>query len=249
MTDTDPLPLTDVQREVLANLGALRRYTPKDRSEHAYRHDLDGSNVTDATVDNLFAHALIRVDGRDAHGETKFALTDKGRELLGKPKVKVRWTRLADGSFRAVGLPVLIPARDSRDVPLTVRAPNYRDASQPDGWFWSAVVWPADVEAMGYVDFWSIPAAKAWVADNLGYVLAQGDPDYDGDPAASADARAAATREWQERNARFRAEQQTVQDLYDRPLSDEEERLIVAVLGLAKTRRRRVMDEIAKDSR
>lgn len=161
---------------------------------------------------------------------------------------KIRWTRLADGSHRAIGLPVVIDGRGGRrDAPMMVRTPNYRDASQRDGWFWSAVVWPTEFDADGYAEFWSIPDAKAFVADNLGWVLQQADDEYDGDPALNADAVAEATRQWQERDAAHRAQQNAVKAAYDAPLTDEEQRLVQTLHDLPQPRIRRILDEARRD--
>jgi len=92
---------------------------------------------------------------------------------------RLRWKRLPNGHHMCTTLPIVLE-RSGRAAPILVKTPLEPEHSSRDGWAWRAVV---DTDASGRVEFWNLPDAKAWVADNLDMIAGQTDPAHGPDMA------------------------------------------------------------------
>lgn len=102
-------------------------------------------------------------------------------------RLRITWTRFADGTWLCDQHPVRIPSRADRSLPVCVEVPGERDTNFDDGWHWYTIQSRPDRELLV---LGSIAQAKAFVADNLMWLLDQVADDYDGDPAEATAQRA-----------------------------------------------------------
>ena len=102
-------------------------------------------------------------------------------------RLRITWTRFADGTWLCDQHPIRIPSRPDRALPVCVEVPGERDANFDDGWHWYTIQSRPDRELLV---LGSIAQAKAFVAENLMWLLDQVADDYDGDPAKATAQRA-----------------------------------------------------------